>query len=113
MGWAENSLTVDGWGVRVGDYEFPLRAFPWDAVTQIRAYIIAAVDKRFSVIEIHHGGEWEEVLSTWEDFPTVAAGLSVHLRGIRPDWLNIVDGLSATMGPVTVWKREAVTYLSS
>jgi hypothetical protein len=113
MGWAENSLIVDGWGVLVGDDEFPLRAFPWDAVTQIRAYIIAAVDGTFSVIELHHGGEWEEVLSTWEDFPTVAAGISAHLPGIRPDWLSIVDSLSPTMVPVTVWKREAVSFLGS
>jgi hypothetical protein len=106
MGWAENSLTVDDWGVRVGDAEFPLRAFPWGSVTQIRAYVIAAVDGAFSVFELHHGVDAEEVLSTWEDFPAVAVGFSAHLPGIRPDWLNMVQSLPVTVGPVTVWERE-------
>ena len=68
MGWAENSLTVDDWGVRVGDEEFPVRAFSWDAVTRIRAYVVGVVGGAFSVIELHHGGEREEILDDWEDF---------------------------------------------
>jgi len=108
MGWAENSLTVDDWGVRVGDDEFPVRAFPWDAVTRIRAYLITVVDGAFSVIELHHGSDWEEILSDWEDFPAVAAGISAHLPGIRPDWLNTVQDLPATTAPVTVWDRDAL-----
>ena len=84
-----------------------MRAFSWDAVTRIRAYVVGVVGGAFSVIELHHGGEREEILDDWEDFPGVAAGISAHLPGIRPDWLDTVRGLPATMGPVTVWERDA------
>ncbi len=107
MGWFPNSLTADGWGVRVGDDEFPLRAFSWDAVTQLRAYLIPDIKETIAVVEVHHDDDWEEILSNWADFPEVAAGLSAHLPGIRPDWLDAVLEMSAEAGPATVWARDA------
>lgn len=107
MGWEENSLTVDDWGVRVGDEAFPLRAFSWGAVTRIRAYAVTADGGTSSVIELHHDGGCEEILGDWEGFPAVAAGISAHLPGICPDWSDAVRGLSAAMGPVVVWERSA------
>ena len=105
MGWHENALAADGWGVRVGSEDFPLRAFPWDAVTRLRAYAVADAGDAFAVLEIHHGDQWEEVLTDWQDFPAVAAGISAHLPGIRPAWLDVVRGLPASARPVTVWER--------
>jgi hypothetical protein len=107
MGWHENLLTADEWGVRVGDADFPLRAFPWDAVTRLCAYVVRDGTGPFVVLEIHHGGDWEEIFTDWRNFPAVAAGISAHLPGIRPDWLDVAWGLSVEAGPVTVWLRGA------
>lgn len=107
MAWQENSLTADDWGIRIGNEEFPFRSFPWNAVTQLRAYVVPNSGGAFAVIEIHHDGDWEEVLSDWADFPAVAAGISAHLPDIRPDWLNTVWDLPYAIGPVTVWERDA------
>jgi hypothetical protein len=78
MGWHENSLTTDEWAVHVGDTDFPIRSFPWDAVTRLCAYVMPDGSGAFVVLEIHHGGDWEEVLADWQDFPAVAAGISAH-----------------------------------
>jgi hypothetical protein len=107
MGWGENRLTADDWGVRIGDEDFPYRAFRWGAVTRLRAYAVKDGAAAFEVVEIHHGGDWEEVLTGWEDFPGVAASISAHLPGIRPDWLDLVRGLPVGAGVVTVWERAA------
>lgn len=106
MAWQENLFTVDDWGVRVGDPDFPVRAFPWDAVSRMRAYKVVDDRKAFAVLELHHGHDWEEVLTDWEDFSAVAAGLLARLPGIRPDWLNTVRDLPPE-GPVTIWERPA------
>jgi hypothetical protein len=105
MGWEENRLTADDWGVRVGDADFPSRAFPWGAVTRLRAYTVEDGAAVFGVVEIHHDSDWEEVLTGWEDFPPVAAGISAYLPGIRPDWLDLLRGLPVGAGVVTVWER--------
>ena len=107
MGWFENSLTADDWGICVGDPEFAMRAFSWESVSRLRAYAIATEGDRFSVVEVHHDDDWEEILSDWRDFPAVADGLSAYLTGLRPDWLDIILGLPAGVQPVTVWERPA------
>jgi hypothetical protein len=45
------------------------------------------------------------VLTDWKDFPALAAAISAYLPGLRPDWLDVVRGLPAMAGPVTVWER--------
>jgi hypothetical protein len=109
MGWHENRLTADDWGVRVGDEDFPYRAFPWGAVTRLRAYAVADGGGAYAVLEIHNGGDWEEVLTGWEGFAAVAAGISAHLPGVRPDWLDLVRGLPVEAGVVTLWERTAAS----
>ena len=105
MGWEENRLTADDWGVRVGDEDFPYRAFPWGAVTRLRAYGVEDGAAVFAVVEIHHGGDdWEEVLTDWKGFPAVAVGLSAHLPGLRADWLDLVRSLPVGAGLITVWE---------
>src|SRR5205085_1066829 len=106
MGWEENRLTADDWGIRVGEEDFPYRAFPWVAVTRLRAYAVEDGALAFGDVEVHHGDDWEEMLTGWEDFPRVAAGISAHLPGIRPEWLDLVRRLPAGAAVVTVWERE-------
>jgi hypothetical protein len=113
MGWDENSLFVDDWGIRVGGVPngallSPYRAFPWGAVNQLSGYTVEEPDK-FLVLRIHHGDSKygsEEVLSDWEDFPAVATGISTHLPGLRPDWLDTLFALSPEAGPLTIWSRS-------
>ena len=116
MSWQEISFFVDWWGIRVGGFpngaEFsPYRAFPWHAVNQLSGYTIAEGHHTFVVLEIRHGDtddDGEEVLSDWQDFPMVAAALSTHLLGLRPDWLDALSALSPTAAPITVWSRGAL-----
>jgi hypothetical protein len=109
MGWGENRLAVDGWGIHVGGSEFPIRSIPWAGVTAVRAYAVDFGGGEVSaVLELHHdGGPWEEVLSHWEDYPTVAAGLSSFLPGLRRDWRAMVQALPAGEAPITVWSRAS------
>ena len=116
MGWNENSLAADEWGIRVGGVPngaliHPYRSFPWSAVTELSGYTVPDDQETFVVVEIHHEDtaedavDIEEVLSDWEDFPAVVAGLSTKLPGLRPDWLDALSALSPTAGRLTVWSR--------
>jgi hypothetical protein len=104
VGWSENRLAVDDWGIRVGGSEFPVRSISWSAITGVRAYAVDFGDgDRAAVLELHRTGDWEEVLDCWENFPELAAGMSAHLPGIRPDWRATVAALRPGAGPVAVW----------
>jgi hypothetical protein len=113
MGWHENSLFVDDWGIRVGGVPngallSPYRAFAWGAVHRLSGYTVEDPDK-FVVLSIHHGDsehDSEEVLSDWEDFPAVVTGISTHLPGLRPDWLATLFARPPEAGLVTVWSRN-------
>ena len=40
--------TADEWGVRVGDVDFPIRSFPWDAVTRLCASVVPDGEEKVS-----------------------------------------------------------------
>ena len=114
MGWNENSLFADEWGIRVGGVPngaliSPYRTVPWSAVSQLSGYTVAEGHYSFVVLEIRHGDtveEVEEVLSDWQDFPALAAGISTHLPNLRPDWLDALSARSPTAGRLIVWSRD-------
>ena len=113
MGWNENSLFVDEWGIRVGGLpdgalELPYRTFPWNAVNQLSGYTVPDGRSSFLVLEIHHGDtveDVEEVLSDWQDFAAVATGISTYLPNVPPNWLDTLSTLPPRAGRLTVWSR--------
>src|SRR4051794_5847788 len=106
MAEGDPRLFADERGVWREDEPGQAHGVEWDEIAAVGGYKLDLKTQTCTLVELDlEGGEWIEMLSTWQGFEDVVRVIGVRLPGIRPTWFEEINALCVGDRAVTVWRR--------